>query len=719
MPAIPTQPPDPSTGVRYAKAFKYAFVMLDPSVPVDLTQISPNGSDSVTGFINDTFGFVTLTLPQQISLREPYATAVTVMMDGGKVIESKGHVLKHGTISGTTGFLPFATNASSQIKPSQGALIPSNSDIDFVLGTLSGYLDFMNLRYLFRTFGEQRRAGNLGIQLHFFDYKNDDFWRIEADSFDMTRSSRKPMSYDYNIPFKCIEYSELSVAPIDDYDYSLTNLQQGSSAGLAYPFGLGDIANPFSRQAFLPTTNRFSELSSAALSAINYCDTVVQRGLQIAISKLDDVVGVFQAADDVFKAQLAGVPALMAQLSAALDNMINTASELSPDNVKQELNAWYLEVKHLADNMNVQVVKLVGSQPQRDVTDTDTSFSTTRMKQGATTDLMQEPAGSQGSLSANPFIGSSGLSLITDASKLASGTQHTTVIINTGEDIYALARRVFGSISRFVDLILINRLEFPFIVADVGRKPPNTLAWGESILVPSSVTSTTTTSITGSVDPTVVPTAGGTVSTSSLPSQLIDTNANWLPDQWIGYSVTATTGGISQLLIATGNTATQLTLNSNWTITIVPGITTYSITYNTFYPRRPITPEARAYGTDILMVFDSDGRGDAVLGSNGDLAIATGNDNLIQAITLRARCPIGEHPFHRNYGIPAPVGRPGVDDVFALSTFFIRRSLLADPRVGKVRNMNYTQVGDTLTLNAEVQPIDSRIARPISIQVGT
>jgi hypothetical protein len=332
---------------------------------------------------------------------------------------------------------------------------------------------------------------------------------------------------------------------------------------------------------------------------------------------------------------------------------------------------------------------------------------------------MQPTARSTGSPDASPFIGTSGLGLITDVDSLAGNNQYTTVIINNGEDIYAIARRTLGSIQRFVDLVLINRLEFPFIVASTSQKRANTLAWGESILIPSTTSTTTGTTIAGAVDTSVVPTAGGTVSTASLPSQLIDITAAWLPNQWTGYSVTATTGGSTQTLIANGNTATQLTLNGNWTITITPSVTTYIITYNTFQPRRPMTPAARAYGTDFLVVFDSNGRGDFAIGAQGDFAAATGFDNFIQAITLRARCPIGSHPFHKSYGLPAPVGRPVTGSVFVLNSFFTRRSLLADPRVGKVRNIQYADVGDTTTLTAEIQPIDSRISRPISVQVGT
>lgn len=726
---IPTQPPDASTGARYARAYKYAFAMLKPNEIV--SNIDPSDTTSYASSLVTDGRFVVLTLPQQLSMREPYMTAVTVMQDGGKVIESKGQVLKMATISGTTGFLPPVPGLQQQqvqTQPPYGQLIPNVNDLDSALGAFSGYLAFMNLRYLFRMYGEQRRQGDLSAKLHFFDYKNDDFWRIEPESFDMTRSSRKPMSYDYNIAFKCIEYSELTTIKDGDTNTNTDSVLPAfvSMSGTAQ-VATSNVANMLAKSGgfihlnppIMLAVSRMSDLLNSGLNAVNSFDAVVQRSFQFALNKVAAIVGVFQAAHDVFNQQLQLLPAILAQESAALSNLFDTINEFAPDNIAQELNAWGLEMQSLSDNMWGQINALVGSQAQRDVGDTNTRFSQGRMRQGATTDILQEPSGGAGSPDVNPFIGASGLSLVTDPDSLASTTQFATVIVHSGEDIYALARRTLGSITRAIDLILVNRLEFPFIVSDAMEKPPNTLAWGDSILVPMTATNASSMNISDSADPSVVPTTSGTVTTSGLPSQLIDDTATWLTDQWIGYSVVATTGGSTQTLICSGNTGIQLTLNGSWTITITPNTTTYAVKYNTFNPRRPVTPDARAYGTSLLVVFDSDGRCDFAIGASGGLASVSGLDNLIQAITLRSRCPIGEHPFHRTYGMPAPVGRPAIDSVFVLSAFFARRSLLSDPRISKVRNIHFDQVGDTLMMSAEIQPAGSQTSRPITTQVGS
>lgn len=718
-PFIPAQQPDGSVGRRYSKAFKYVFALLRTGE--DLSNV-PNDGPQASSSLVDEGRFVVLTLPQQIQFREPYATVVTVMQDGGKVVESRGQVIRPATISGTTGFLPPSTAVGLQ--PTMGKLVPNVTDLDGQLGAISGYLAFRKLRYLFQQYGDRRRLGDLDVTLYYFDYKNDDFWRVEPESFDWVRSNRRPMSYDYNVSFKCLELADpvvtrdqqaATILGIPGFTAPSARVSTDNVGGVVSKVAGG--VSSASKSSILSAVARFSDMVESGLGFLKFCDVVVQRAFQATLNKLDAVVGLFAAVHDTFFTLLDTVPTLLAQLSSSLAGLFRTIDEFAPDNIAQEINAWALEVTTLSDHMAVQVGLTVASQSQRDVKDTDQRFSQGRMKHGAATDLMQEPAAAAGSPDANPFIGSSGLALVTDVDGLASTSQYIAVVINNGEDIYALARRTLGKIERFIDLVLINKLEFPFIVDPGVSRPPNTLAWGDRVLVPAPTGTRASVIAPGSGSDTI-PSASGVVDTVSLPSELIDSQAMWSTDQWIGYSVTAVTGGFRQTLVCNSNTQTKLVLGGTWTITITPGTTTYSVAYAKFDPGRPATAETRAYGVDMLAVFASDGRCDAVLGATGDLAVARGLDNLFQAITLRSRCPLGEHPFHKGYGIATPVGRPFTGDVSVVYSFMFRRSLLADPRISKVRNVQFNESGDTVTASAEIQPVDARAAQPITVKVG-
>jgi len=720
-PFIPSQQPDAAIGRRYSKAFKYVFAML--KVGEDLASIDPSDSPTSATGVADDGRFVVLSLPRELQVRGPYATAVTVMQDGGKVVESVGQVIRPVQLSGTTGFLPPSTAVPP--RPTFGRLVPNVTDVDGQLGAVSGYLAFQKLHYLFNLYGEERRRGNLDVKLHFFDYKNDDFWRIEPRSFDMTRTSRRPMSYDYSINFDCLERADALVGrdvetgPIAGVPALLASGARVNTSNVGGVLAkIAGALSAASKSSIISAVSRFADMVTSGLDFLRHCDAVVQRAFQSTLNKLDAVVGFFANIHDTFFTSLEVVPTLMAQLSNSLAGLFTTIHKFAPDNIAQELNAWALEVTTLSDHMSVQVGFLVASQAQRDVRDTDQRFSQGRMKQGAITDLMQEPDGGAGAPDANPFIGTSGMSLVTDVDVLANTTRHVAIVIHNGEDVFSLARRVFGRAERFSDIVLLNRLEFPFIVADSGTKPPNTLAWGEYVLVPAP-SNASSVAVADAADTSAIPTAGGVVDTAGLPSQIIDSTQSWLEDQWVGYSVTAVTGGLRQTLVCNANTESQLTLSGSWTITITPGVTTYAIAYAQFDPRRPVTAETRAYGVDMLAVFGTDGRCDAALGATGDLAVARGLDNFFQAMQLRARCPLGEHPFHKSYGMAAPIGRPFTDDVGVLYSFAVRRSLLSDPRVGKVRNVQLNLNGDTVLASLEVQPINARSTRPITIQVGS
>jgi hypothetical protein len=671
---------------------------------------------------------VQLFLPQQISLREPFATQVTIMQDGGKVIESRGQVIKMGSISGTTGFL---FNAEVALQGNGNALMLPRlaTDLDAQLGAVSGYLAFMKLRYLFRAYGAERRRGNIDAKLYFFDEKNDDYWRVEPDVFEMTRSSRKPMSYDYNIQFRCIEPSDNKSPPAQASAFVLGSAMYGTdletnplsdSSGFHPGLGLGKRAIP---QNILTTIARYADMVTSGVNYLKFLDSVAQRAMQSTLNNLDNVVGFFENIVDTASQQLDLVPALLNQLGdslAGLERVIGkyaaAVNVFTSRDAALEMNEWWLEVTALYDSLSVSMTQIVGSKVRTDIADTHQRYSTSRGAQGSTTDFLQEATGSTGSPDANPFLGTSGLSLITDLNRLLNAGQVSSTVVYNGEDIYAIARRLTGKIERFTDLILLNRLEFPFIVASANNKPPNTLAWGESILYQS--TQQTTASVGDAPSDVAVPTVAGTVTTAATFSELIDNTQSWRANQWVGYTVTATTGGVSDSHVVASNTAVKLSLNGTWAIAITPGVTTYVVVLAQLNMNRPITADTRAYGTDLRAVNVGDGRVDLAWDATGDLATVSGIDNLIQAINLRARCQAGQHPFHPTYGLPSPVGRPYTAHVGILYVFFMRRSLLADPRINRVRNAQISVAGDVFTLTAEIQPVASRTALPISVNVG-
>ncbi len=698
--------PDAEFSKRYHKTSRYAFYMQnDP----DETFVSVGPERYITLDIN----------PQQVSMREPFATAISFTQGGGKIRESRGGLIKPVNISGTTGYTPLPDGKTLHTdipksfvgnKPVRGVLAPENVDaVDEMLGARSGFYAFHRLRYLFRLYAYELRQGNTKVTLHYIDTKNDEYWRIEPQEFVMQRSSRKPFSYDYSISFQCLE--ETVFGPMDfKPDYVISDRV---AVGVSQPLG------PRVGSGVTQTIKRFFDKGTSGLTFLKHCSGVVQTTFQGVLRRLNAVVGYFENIQSTALIVAETLHTLLAQVDSALAGMFNTISLYAPENIEREINEWCLETQWLLDHMKVYAVA-IESQSKQIIDRVNSAFRSGRLKMGSTSDLLTESSDSAGSPDTNPFIGASGLGLVTNVQSLGSVRQMKAVMVYQGDSIYSLAIRLLGDVQRFVDLILLNNLSPPYIVADSGEKPSNTIAWGEYIQVPADAAGL----VVDNTDEGLVPTFTSTVSRTSIPTELVDENLTtpWRDNQWVGYTVTLTRAGEEFTRVVVGNTDNTLTVNYAWAPTPEED-DAYTLNLVLFNLHRPLTTEALAYGTDLLLTFSSETgntqnpRADIVFDSSGGLAGVCGVENLIQALMLRLNTEQKRHPFHPSFGAQIPVGQAWNDDTRFLYTFFIRKSLLSDPRVSAVRNARLEMRGDIVSFTADIQPINVRNTRQITAAV--
>lgn len=703
--AKPTQP-DTEFSKRYRKTSRYAFYMQnDP----EETFVTVDPSRYITLDVN----------PQSISMREPIATAIQFTQGGGKIRESRGGLVKVFSIAGTTGYTPLPTGASlhtdlpkwvANNRPVRGSLVPRDIEsLDETLGSRSGFFAFHRVRYLFRLYMYELRQGNTKVTLHYVDTKNDEYWRIEPQEFVMQRSSRKPFSYDYNISFQALEESSFG-----DLGQAFTGLPvEDLSRG---PGIVQNLQSTRNGSGVTQTLKRFADMTTAGLNYLKHCSGVVQTSFQSALRRVNAVVSYIENIHSTALIVAETWHTLLAQLDNTLAGVFNTISLYAPDNIEREIHEWCLETQWLNDHLRAYVV--ASESPAKQIIDRiNGAFKTGRLKQGSTTDLLTESSDSAGTPDTNPFIGRSGLQLVTNIQQLVATRQLKSQMIYQGDTIQSIALRVFGNVQRFIDLVLLNNLEAPYIVSDVSNKPANTLAWGEYIQVPADVSNTTI----DQSDAGLIPTIASTVTRTSIPTELVDEDLelDWRPDQWIGYTVTLTHAGTEYTRVIVGNTENTLTVNFAWSPT--PDVDdTYVIQMVLFDINRPLTPEAKAYGTDLLLKFSpttgvsQNPRCDLVLDSSGGLARVRGVDNLIQALMLRLNTEQKRHPFHPSFGAQVPIGQAWNDDTRFLYIFFTRKSLLLDPRVQAVRNSRMEMQGGTVSFYADVQPINTRNTRQIS-----
>jgi hypothetical protein len=711
-PFTPPVAPDKEFARRYADTYTYGFYVQTPNETVD--QITDS-------YAADRWATLNLN-PQQITMREPFATSVTVTQGGGKVVESRGGVLKSLQISGTTGYLPTPDGTRVIFtKPltafrQRGALVDLSLAAEEERAQRSGFYAFYRLRHLFRSYQYEKRRGRTDLTMHYMDFKGDDYWRIEPQEFTLSRSSRKPFSYDYQLSAQLLEPS---AGPSQRPD-PIRNQT------LFVPLGLSD---DFRDVSILGAIRRLEELAHAGAGFIRHLSSSIKLSFQEVLRNVTDVVSVFEDVHSAF-ATLAQTPLnLLKQLDSAVGGMFEVVSSLTPDSpagaiaqlltgaTLAELNEWLLEAKMTGAHIASYVIRNHADRPNRSVLQEDDKFSRSRARQGSVSSLMVEPEGSTGSPDANPFIGRSGLDLVTDVDKLVNLRSVEVVPIQTGDTIFSLAQRTLGDPQRFVDLVLINQLVAPYIVPDKKNKPSGTLAWNEFIQVPAASIA----SRSGPDQRTApVPTYASTVTQTGLTDELVDEMQSdpWRVDQWIGYTVTLTKpSGVVQTRVVVFNTETILSVNYPWDDP--PDVDdAYSITLDLFSLRQPTSEEGRVFGTDLLVVFSrKNGRphqemtADIALNGRGDLAKVSGIENWAQSIRLRAHCEQGRHPFHPGYGLALPVGRPFNTDVVLLFLFLARQSLLSDPRTAEVRHPRIDMTGDTVAFSVEAQPVRIKAVR--------
>jgi len=730
MPTDKPQRPDDEFAKRFRQGSRYAFYMRYEG--------GPKNDESLYNIEDERFVVLDVN-PQAINMREPVATSISFTQGGGVIRESRGGIIKSVTVAGTTGFSPLPQGSPLHVGfknpgainlPKRSSLVLPVTAESTAVATRSGFYAFHRLRYLFRRYAYELREGDTRATLHYIDTKNDEFWRIEPQEFSMTRSSRKPFSYDYNISFTIIDVSQ---GPRDEAVTAFgLNVTKNTASG---------IVQNKNKTARAGTLRRMLELTQTGRNFLVHLAGATERKVQSVIRNANSVTRFFENIHDAYTTVLATPLVLLSQLDNSLAGLAITANNLNADvasiasagnslftqqnNLTEDLNEWYLEFRRLSEYLRSDLKQVWSASTDWNVAQENRKYTTGQAKQGSAISVMQPAAGAVGSPDVNPFMLTSGLSLVTNIGQLSATSAAQTVVVNAGDTIWSLAQKHLGDVNRFIDLVLMNNLQSPYIVSDTARKPSNTIAWGEQILVPIVAGDDSLVSATPS--PGLPPTLTSTVSDTGTAYELIDTIftvndlPGWIPNQWHGYTVTLTHLGVEYQRVVIGNDKDHLEINVPWPV--LPSVgDEYTLELILFIGHRPVTPEVRVFGSDVLLQFlpaagnsESSEVADLVVGSSRDLSLARGLNNFIQAINIRVRIEQGRLSLHPTFGVQLPVGRPWSDDLGILYKFFLRASILSDPRVQSVSNMQLSLLRDQFSLNASIQPVHVKNSQTVSV----
>lgn len=714
----------PPLGNWQAQTFAYGF-LLDRSATLDYSGNAAPNQSGRTGFDKpqpDDLHLLNLN-PQSLSMSEPLATSTVPSQGGGIFTESRGGVLKTLTIRGTTGLLPPVAPYAQQMKGPQITDTVQQTALDAAMSQMqnaTGFFEFYRLRRLFRQFMLERKQGK-SVQMHWLDFKGDEFWIVEPVTFDLERGR---FTYTYDIRLTLTQPSQLK----------LSHKNQGQDSKIrgldSRDYGAAMLQNPINGAldpSQLSALSRMVQMANGASAFINnFALGVVNTKLQSVLSAIGDVQQFFSDISAVRRASTDAALNLYKQTYSAIQGLSDSWDSVTPEAFKKDINEWQIEMQMVTEGLMSNHLLTFGSSPGQQFQTENAKYTTPLAVGGTKTAFLTETTNSNQVTQV-----SSGLALIGNVEQMMSTTAMRAEDILTGESIFDVAQRVLGDAQRFIDLVILNQLKPPFIIADPANKTPGVLAWTDKILVPASEESASLSS--AAPVQASVPSFSSTVSLvpvaplSPLTQFYVTTpQYPYRDNMWLGFTVTWTSGlNVGQTRVITCNTdqlngTTLFTLNRALPNAVqLNDAFAVALIYFTSQPL--VTPDDAAFGMDVMGIFSksngvlTDGTTDIMVGPLKDLVTIRGFANFQQAVTLALQTPRGANKSNPLYGTTPVVGRPLEPNILALNVFYTRQSLLQDPRISSVEQPQLVLDSGSLFFTVYIRPV--RVQRTLFLRI--
>lgn len=429
--------------------------------------------------------------PKTHEVYEPFATTIQVTQEGGKFVESQGSILKEIKIGGTTGLRPHK-NASpfidllspqagelfgllSNIQGAPSVIVDSGRDAGVLSATTTvsaitgngiglneviGHDDIIFLRNLFRLYSDLKESDEDArhIIMLWRNIKDGDYWVVEPLEFRLTQSSESPLTYNYSISLRTIvpfDYTfSLVLDPITIVKDSLKTHQRVRDYTNRLVNSLHDILKgkaKFLNLPIDPSEFLFEPITAVVESLVGYGDLANQREA-ILKSRFEKFKTGFRASIDVLDKRNQDPTESVRGLKRAYVTLSSIMLEsFAQENIQKDVidsRKQILDAYSQSDNLTLAKTSTSSGDPS--------------------------------------FLGNQPIP-----------TSIAQDVVGTTEDIRDIAQRVLGSRSQWHSLVIINKLDPPYISPEGGV---NVLKPGDPILYPknspaisSPITSTTET----------------------------------------------------------------------------------------------------------------------------------------------------------------------------------------------------------------------------------
>ena len=443
--------------------------------------------------------------PQNITITDPFAISI-LPTQTGYAVQHAGNIIRDITISGTTGVHPkrgagglvrgtlgqMVAGTRRKTDPTTGRSVNNKVPVAFQGGTgiftgeRPGYVHFHLLHNYIKAYVQLKADPQWKNMVLVFNNKKDgESWIIEPISFTMLRSSRMPISYQYNIVLKALVK---------------TTYQPPGAANQFGVFG-----------TFLRGIRYVENLVGAASDFINIGAGIIRQGTdyirqiesgieQLIIEPIDQV-------GEVLRAINSGINTVSPLPRTFYTNLINSVQRVED------------EVNDIAGEGSTSYNSRFGRVPLSTTRATsgfyDAEYTILRglnsIKRGLTlmvsSDLLFSGTTTKPAITSIDVYNPGNSVVLSDAQK--SALRHTTAngierlfdyrmkinqplsvkitIIRRNETLEDIALRTLQDTGRWTDLAILNGLKYPYI-EEVGVAEDGTRGWGDRLYIPSGNT---------------------------------------------------------------------------------------------------------------------------------------------------------------------------------------------------------------------------------------
>lgn len=495
----------------------------------------------------------------------------------------------------------------------------------------------------------------------FYNYTDKAYYEVQINKFDLLRSTQRQFLQQYDIQMTCLRrldeptwQEDFLLALLEPEKITTTDLLQTLFNGYKTIYGAMSDAQTY----LTDLKNKIDIINSAIVGFSNGVSNTIKTGFSVVLSAIETVDSLF----------------------SAVENLANL-----PHEIIDQCRTIKRDLYRLSFSMD----------KFEDVPSTTTSQT---VKAAGVVEVLTAPIPA----------GAYGLHLmdVPEVTLFDTSTESVTTMtarqetILEADSLESIAKRTLGDAAAWSRIAAANDLEYPYIVATPKDSLSDSL--GSGSLVARCQAGSRQLWVVG-----VTCQAGQWISLGNYVDirQVESVNGN---------AVILTEG------VATAHDpGTQLTIHSRRLSVAIPGT---QLKVPASGQARRATFDAwskdfatRLYGTDEYLNEDGEHAADP----SGDTATISGYDNLAMQLRHRLMTARGELASlgHPEYGsiIPTIIGRAGEEMWFERIKLETETTILQDPRVARVENMQFRVEGAGVYVEADIVPINQTNAQRVAL----